>query len=56
MYFIFYSGLGFNFVMFGILQIIFVRKASDDWMMYLIGGVVGAFSIPITSMLMAYSS
>lgn len=33
-----------------------MRKASDDWMMYTVGAVAGFFSIPITSMLMAYSS
>lgn len=33
-----------------------MRQGSDDWIIYIIGAIVGIFSIPLTSMLMAYSS
>lgn len=41
---------------FSILQVVFLRKASEAWILYIFGTCVGFFSIPITSMLMAYSS
>ena len=44
------------FIMFTILQIILLRKQSFAWVSFLMGGCVGFFLIPITAMLMAYSS
>lgn len=44
------------FIMFTILQIILLRKQSFAWITFLMGGCTGFFLIPITAMLMAYSS
>ena len=49
-------GLLGAFIMFTILQIILLRKQSFAWVSFLMGGCVGFFLIPITAMLMAYSS
>lgn len=42
--------------MFTILQVILLRKQSFAWVSFLMGACTGFFLIPITAMLMAYSS
>ena len=44
------------FLVYVILQLFLLRKQSQDWMNYLIGGYTGFFKLPITALLIAYAS